>query len=75
MLGKLLVLSQVILSLQLPFAVISPFTSSRRKMGRFVNNWIIFLIAAAVALIICVLNVYLLVSSIRDNGFGTAGDV
>lgn len=75
--GKLLVLSQVILSLQLPFAVIPlvHFTSSRRKMGRFVNNWIIFLIAAAVALIICVLNVYLLVSSIRDNEFGTAGDV
>ena len=37
--ASLLVLSQVILSLQLPFAVVPlvVFTSSRRKMGEFVN--------------------------------------
>lgn len=75
--GKLLVLSQVILSLQLPFAVIPlvHFTSSRRKMGRFVNNWTIFLIAAFVALLIVVLNMYLIVVSIKNNEFGGAGDV
>ena len=41
--ASLLVLSQVILSLQLPFAVVPlvVFTSSRRKMGEFVNPlWI-----------------------------------
>ena len=75
--GKLLVLSQVILSLQLPFAVIPlvHFTSSRKKMGRFVNNWTIFIVAALVALLIVVLNMYLIVSSIINNEFGDAGDV
>jgi manganese transport protein len=41
--ASLLVLSQVILSLQLPFAVVPlvAFTSSRHKMGEFVNpSWI-----------------------------------
>lgn len=38
--AKLLVLSQVILSLQLPFAIIPllQFTSSKEKMGQFVNS-------------------------------------
>jgi manganese transport protein len=38
--GKLLVLSQVVLSMQLAFAVIPlvRFTSDRKKMGEFVNN-------------------------------------
>ena len=41
--AKLLVLSQVILSLQLPFAVIPlvRFTSDREKMGPFVSpRWV-----------------------------------
>jgi manganese transport protein len=41
--ASLLVLSQVVLSLQLPFAVVPlvAFTSNRRKMGAFVNpQWI-----------------------------------
>jgi len=39
--GKLLVLSQVVLSLQLPFAMypLISLTSRRRIMGRFVNAW------------------------------------
>ncbi len=60
--AKLLVLSQVILSLQLSFAVIPlvKFTSDRRKMGRFVNPiWLKFL-AWFVALIIVCLNLKLL---------------
>jgi manganese transport protein len=60
--GPLLILSQVILSLQLPFAVfpLVMFTSDRHKMGRFVNPpWIKYL-AWAVAFIIGALNVYLL---------------
>ena len=58
----LLVLSQVILSLQLSFAVIPLviFTSDRRKMGEFVNTLWLKLLAWAVALIIAALNAKLL---------------
>ncbi|MDB5689342.1 MAG: divalent metal cation transporter [Sphingomonas bacterium] len=61
---KLLILSQVILSLQLPFAVVPlvQFTSSRRIMGPFANGPMIKLIAYAVAAIIIALNIRLLVS-------------
>jgi manganese transport protein len=63
--GSLLILSQVILSLQLPFAVfpLVAFTSDRAKMGAFVNpRWMTWL-ACAVAIVIAVLNVYLLVQT------------
>src|SRR5437899_7628806 len=58
----LLVLSQVILSLQLTFAVIPLviFTSDRRKMGEFANPTWLKLLAWAVALIIAALNAKLL---------------
>jgi manganese transport protein len=61
---KLLILSQVILSLQLPFAVVPlvQFTSSRRIMGPFANGPLVKGIAYAVAAIIIVLNIKLLVS-------------
>jgi manganese transport protein len=38
---KLLILSQVVLNLQLPFAIIPliHFTSDRKKMGTFANGW------------------------------------
>lgn len=58
---KLLILSQVILSLQLPFAIIPliHFTSDRNKMGLFVNrNWVKVL-AWIVAGIIVYLNIQL----------------
>ena len=61
--GSLLIASQVVLSLQLPFAVfpLVAFTSSRAKMGAFVNPpWIIAL-AWTVAIVIAALNVWLLV--------------
>ena len=60
--GPLLILSQVILSLQLPFAVfpLVAFTSDRRKMGRFVNPPWVQALAWTVAGIIGALNVYLL---------------
>jgi len=60
--GQLLVLSQVILSLQLPFAVIPlvMFTTDKKKMGEFANsNWIKTL-AFTVTGIIVILNLYLL---------------
>ncbi len=64
--SSLIVLSQVILSLQLPFAVIPlvMFTNNRRLMGEFVNPlWLQFL-AWLVAIIILVLNTWLLLQII-----------
>jgi manganese transport protein len=60
--GSLLVLSQVILSLQLSFAVVPLvlFTSDRVKMARFVNSLWLKVLAWFVTLVIVVLNVYLL---------------
>lgn len=57
--AKLLVLSQVILSLQLPFAVIPllRFTSDKYKMGRFVNPRWLILLASAVTILIISLNI------------------
>jgi manganese transport protein len=60
--GPLLILSQVILSLQLPFAVfpLVSFTSDPAKMGAFVNPTWVKLLAWAVAVVIAALNVWLL---------------
>ena len=60
--AKLLILSQVILSLQLSFAVfpLVLFTSDRAKMGEFVNATWLKVLAYAVALIIATLNGWLL---------------
>jgi manganese transport protein len=56
--GQLLILSQVVLSLQLPFAVVPlvVFTASRSKMGPFVAPPWLSALAAAVAAVIIVLN-------------------
>jgi manganese transport protein len=64
--SRLIVLSQVILSLQLPFAVIPLviFTSNRRLMGEFVNPLWLKSLAWVVAIIIVGLNVWLLLQSI-----------
>jgi manganese transport protein len=63
---SLLVLSQVVLSVQLSFAVIPlvMFTSDKKKMGEFVNPTWLKVLAWAIAIIIAILNVYLLVSTI-----------
>ncbi len=55
---RLLILSQVILSLQLPFAVIPLliFTGQKRKMGRFRPAWWVLTLAWLTASIIVVLN-------------------
>src|SRR6187401_1055746 len=60
--AKLLVLSQVILSMQLSFAVfpLVMFTSDKLKMGEFVNPVWLKLLAYAVAVIIGGLNIWLL---------------
>jgi manganese transport protein len=66
--AKLLILSQVILSLQLSFAVIPLvlFTGDRRKMGEFANPRWLQLLAWITAGIIAVLNAYLLVRTFLD---------
>ncbi|SFL35452.1 manganese transport protein [Paenibacillus sp. 1_12] len=61
----LLILSQVILSLQLSFAVIPlvMFTSDKIKMGEFANPLWLKILAWFVAAIIVVLNTYLLIQT------------
>ncbi|NDQ57199.1 MAG: divalent metal cation transporter [Acidipila sp.] len=64
---RLLVLSQVVLSFQLPFAVVPlvRFTGDRSKMGEFVNRpWVVGL-AWSIAAAIIVLNAVLLWQSVR----------
>jgi manganese transport protein len=60
--AKLLVLSQVILSMQLSFAVfpLVMFTSDKLKMGQFVNPLWLKLLAYTVAVVIGGLNIWLL---------------
>ena len=60
--GELLVLSQVILSLQLSFAVVPlvMFTSSKKKMGEFANSKLVQITSWVVSVIIIVFNMYLL---------------
>jgi manganese transport protein len=72
---QLLILSQVILSLQLPFAVVPliRFTSSRQKMGPFASGTVMKVLAWTVAALIVVLNVKLVGESIRDWSYA-AGD-
>ena len=59
---ELLVLSQVILSMQLSFAVVPlvAFTSDKLKMGEFVNGRILRFSAWCISIIIILLNIYLL---------------
>jgi manganese transport protein len=62
---KLLIFSQVILSLQLTFAVVPlvMFTSSRKKMGEFVNAYWLQALAWLVAVLIAGLNGWLLLET------------
>ncbi|MDQ6913333.1 MAG: Nramp family divalent metal transporter [Verrucomicrobiota bacterium] len=65
---NLLVLSQVVLSLQLSFAVfpLVMFTSNKLKMGEFVNSALTKSLAWCVAVVIAALNGWLLVQTFRD---------
>jgi manganese transport protein len=64
--AQLLVFSQVVLSLQLSFAVfpLVMFTSDRAKMGALVNPTWLKVLAYAIAGIIATLNVWLLVQTV-----------
>lgn len=67
--GKLLLLSQAILSMQLSFAVfpLVAFTSNKLKMGPFVNGPILRLASYCVAFIIAGLNLWLLIEIFRGK--------
>ena len=61
--AKLLILSQVVLSLQLPFAIVPlvMFTADRRKMGELVAPQWVTALAVLTALVVIALNGKLLV--------------
>jgi manganese transport protein len=65
---KLLILSQIILSMQLPFAVIPliHFTNDKQRMGALANRVWVRVLAWMTAALIVVLNVWLVVLSVRD---------
>jgi manganese transport protein len=63
----LLVLSQVVLALQLPFAMfpLLQFTSSRKRMGAWKNGWFLLIAGWGSAILICAIDVYGLPESMR----------
>ena len=65
---RLLILSQVVLSLQLPFAIIPLiyFTSDKEKMGIFANKLWVGILAWISAIIVIVLTVRLAIGSLAD---------
>lgn len=80
----LLVISQVILSLQLPFAVLPliAFTSDKKKMGQFANSRGWAIVGYTVGIVITGLNLYLLYTTVGQAWFvglisalGVAGGV
>jgi len=64
---ELLTLSQVVLALQLPFAMVPlmHLTSSRRVMGRHVNGWFLFTAGWGCCLVITAMDVYGLPEAFR----------
>ena len=66
--GSLLILSQVVLSMQLSFAVVPlvQFTGDRRKMGPFTNGRLLAAFAWSVAVVIIGLNTWMLVGLGRE---------
>lgn len=64
----LLTLSQVVLALQLPFAMfpLLQFTSSRRRMGEWRSGWLLMVAGWASAILITAMDVYGLPDSMRS---------
>jgi manganese transport protein len=71
----LLVLSQVVLALQLPFAMfpLLHFTSSRKRMGKWRNGWVLLITGWGSALLITAMDVYSLPDSLRQAWVVIAG--
>ncbi|MFY8171895.1 MAG: Nramp family divalent metal transporter [Sphingobacteriaceae bacterium] len=67
-LGKLLIFSQVVLSLQLGFAIIPliHFTSDKKEMKEFVIGWKVKLLAWLAAIIVVSLNVKLVINQLNS---------
>jgi manganese transport protein len=63
----LLTLSQVVLALQLPFAMfpLLHFTSSRKRMGKWKNGWFLLIAGWTSAILITAMDVYGLPDSLR----------
>src|SRR5271166_1476482 len=63
----LLVLSQVVLALQLPFAMfpLLHFTSSRRRMGTWKNGWFLLIAGWGSAILITAMDIYGLPDSLK----------
>ncbi len=63
----LLTLSQVVLALQLPFAMfpLLHFTSSRARMGAWKNGWLLMIAGWASAILITLMDIYGLPDSLR----------
>lgn len=65
----LLIFSQVILSMQLPFALVPLvlFTSNKQKMGSFVNSTWVKLVAWTATVVIICLNIYLVIYTLTSH--------
>jgi manganese transport protein len=72
--GRLLLLSQVVLSMQLSFAVVPlvHFTSCKAYVGKFVNSRWLTITTCVIALVIALLNIYLLVQTFMGGGLTLA---
>jgi manganese transport protein len=68
-------LSQVVLCLELPFAMfpLLLFASSRRKMGRWANGWFLAILGWGIVILITALDLYSLPESIRTAWHIIAG--
>ena len=63
----LLILSQVVLALQLPFAMfpLLQFTSSRKRMGKWKNGWFLLIAGWGSAILITAMDFYGLPDSMK----------
>ena len=63
----LLILSQVVLALQLPFAMfpLLQFTSSRKRMGNWRNGWFLLIAGWGSAILITAMDLYSLPESLK----------
>ena len=66
--NELLILSQVVLALQLPFAMfpLLHFTSSRKRMGAWKNGWFLLLAGWGAAILITALDIWGLPESLKS---------
>lgn len=64
-LSRLLIFSQIILSLQLPFAIwpLVYFTSHKKHLGKFANGWKLKMVIILIAMVITGLNLWLIINT------------